>query len=467
MKRSSRILLLLGLGMLSCVWAGFSQDIDWEDLSRGILNVRAILVDPDQPEIIYAGTDNSVFKSEDNGKSWKRILSVRGENKAVNLLAFGPKTKNLLYAATGNGLFYSANEGKTWVKIFRGKNYLENQCTAVAILPYALYLGTKAGLFASRDNGRTWQRADGKLSTSNISSIAYHIDSPDYIYAGSSAGVFRTQDKGKSWERIFTASSGENDSELEEAMEDSGEEAVSQIRYITLDKNNPNYLYLGTSRGIYASRDKGETWELFPDYGLLSREIKSLFISHRSILYALTNAGIFEFKNGRWQELSLRLSAGEINFLNIDAKDNFYAACSSGLFKAKTEYSTDTKQENITAWYYRDEPKISAVQQAAIEYAEVQPQKIMSWRKQAAQKAFLPKLTAGINRDASDLWHWESGSTTKTGDDLLVRGQETVDWDVSLTWDLGEVVWNNIQNIAIQRGKDMHLFWSQNQNIRI
>ena len=102
-----------------------------------------------------------------------------------------------------------------------------------------------------------------------------------------------------------------------------------------------------------------------------------------------------------------------------------------------------------------------------MKYAEVEPEKISHWRNQAAKRAFLPKLTAGINRDASDLWHWESGSTTKTGDDALVRGRDTVDWDLSLIWDLGEIIWNNIQNIAIQRGKDMHLFWSQNQNIRI
>jgi len=97
------------------------------------------------------------------------------------------------------------------------------------------------------------------------------------------------------------------------------------------------------------------------------------------------------------------------------------------------------------------------VQKAAIKYAEVDPEKITQWRKKAAKKAILPKLGIGLERNSSDLWHWESGSTAigQSGDDLLRRGRDNLDWDVTLSWDLGELIWNADQTSIDVRSKLM------------
>jgi hypothetical protein len=141
--------------------------------------------------------------------------------------------------------------------------------------------------------------------------------------------------------------------------------------------------------------------------------------------------------------------------LGLDKQGNLYAACNKGLFKARINNSSLNTGVNTIALYYKDEPKINEVQAAAIKYAEVEPEKISRWREKAAKKAFLPKLSASVNRDTSDLWHWESGSTTKTGDDVLIRGRDTVGWDVTLTWDLGEVIWNEDQTSIDVRSRLM------------
>ena len=57
----------------------------------------------------------------------------------------------------------------------------------------------------------------------------------------------------------------------------------------------------------------------------------------------------------------------------------------------------------------------------------------------------LPQLSIGFDRNSADLWHWEGGSTTKADDDILQRGRDTIDWDISLSWDLGELIWNEDQ----------------------
>jgi hypothetical protein len=93
-----------------------------------------------------------------------------------------------------------------------------------------------------------------------------------------------------------------------------------------------------------------------------------------------------------------------------------------------------------------DIPAIEQVQQAAMRFAEVEPDKIKNWRRLAAKKAWLPQMSLGGNRNTVDLWHWESGSTTKDGDDNLRKGHDSFDWDVSLSWDLGDIVWSEAQN---------------------
>lgn len=433
----------------------FAQDIIWQDISRGNLNLRTVLVEPDNPKVIYIGSNDTVLKTEDGGETWRNILSIRGQNKVVNFLLFGLQDRNSLYAATGNGLYYSHNQGKSWKRIFRGKDYLERECTTLAVLPSAIYLGTKAGLFVSKDKGSSWQRQSSQIGRSQILAIAYSLREPDYIYVACPKGIFKTKNAGETWERIFVAISFENNNEQDQDRDQDEENMVSNIRYISIDLNNLDHLYLATSPGIYKSQDRGLSWELLSSYGLLSCAARFLLVSPKSSLYTVTKSGVFEYRNGRWQELSLRLPSQEIRFLAVDNQGNLYAASDMGLFKTNKEYFGEDSKDNPIALYYKDEPTINAVQQAAIKYAEVEPEKIMRWRRQAAKKAWLPQVSVGLDRNVTDLWHWEGGSTTRVDDDTLRRGKDTIEWDVSLRWDLGELIYNDDQTSIDVRSRLM------------
>jgi len=451
--RKTIVVLLSGvLLFFSFRTASNGEQIVWDDIGRGNLNLKTVLVNPGDNRIIYIGTNSGVLKTEDAGEGWRIILSVKGQNKGVNFLLFDAQDKNSLYAATGNGLYYSNNQGKDWKRIFQGKNYLESDCTALAILPYAIYLGTKQGLFISQDQGRSWQKETAKLGNSRVFAIACNLKEPKFVYIACVDGVFKTQDAGQSWERTFVSSPQENGKEIEEIIEDRDEEMrFSDIRYISIDPANPNYIYLATARGVYKSQDRGVSWELLSNAGLLNREVKFILISNKSNLHAVTKSGVFEYKQDKWQELSLGLAVEEVNFLSLDNQDNLYAACDKGLFKTNIEYFVNDRQNDIVSLYIKDEPEISEVQQAAIRYAEVYPEKIERWRKQAAKKAWLPQVSLGVNRNTTDLWHWEGGSTTKNDDDILRRGRDSIDWDATLSWNLGELIWNDDQtNIDVR-----------------
>jgi len=454
MKKQAVVLVAVVLFIFASMVSVFAVDLAWEDIGRGNLNLKTVLVETENPQIIYIGSGQGIFKSEDGGESWRSILSSRGTNKGVNFLLFALYDKNSLYAATGNGLYQSLNRGKSWNRLFRGKNYLENECTALAISPSAIYLGTRGGLFVSKDKGRSWCKETGKLGNSEILAIAYNPNELNYIYVVCADGVFKTSDAGKNWERIFVAHPVENGDNGDEVIEDQDEPGrFSDIKYVTIDPNNLNCLYVATSKGVYRSQDKGKSWEMLSDYGLLNKEIKFLLISLKSTIYAVTKSGIFEYTNERWHELSLGLTAEDIRFLAQDNQGNLYAATQRGLFKANLSNTQGNEGTDAISLYSQGEPDIHAVQQAAIKYAEVEPEKIKEWRKKAKMKAILPRLTVGIDKSESTNYEIYTSATTK----YVYEGpyDKSDGWDVSLSWELSDLIWSEAQTSIDVRSRLM------------
>lgn len=455
MKRNFVAMAVAGFVLCFCT-AVSAVDLTWQDIGGGNLNIESVLIEADNPAVIYIGAGSSVLGTRDGGESWSNLLFIKGEDKGVNFLLSDPQDKNSLYAATGNGLFCSADRGRSWKRIFQGKNTLEINCTSIAVLPYGIYLGTRGGLFVSRDKGRSWQKEAGVLSESAVLNISFNSKEINSLYLACAKGAYRTQDCAKSWERIFVAKVTEDENGREEVIDDQDEnQSISDIRYIICAPNDPDQVYLATARGVYGSRDKGNTWTSVSAFGLLSRDIKFLLLSDKSEIYAATGSGVFIYEKERWFELSLGLPASRINFLALDPQNNLYAACDKGLFKAKKDYPDYSRQDDTDAGYLGDEPGINEIQEVACKYAEVEPEKIKAWREKAAIKAWLPQFSVGIDRNTADLWHWEGGSSTKSDDDMLRRGRDTVDWDVTLSWNLGELIWNDDQTSIDVRSRLM------------
>jgi hypothetical protein len=452
MRKVGLILLVAVQLVLGFCGLCFGKELVWEEISKGESNLTAVLILQDNPRVIYVGSKRGVSKSEDAGMSWRNILSIRGRNSAVNLLAYGPKDQNILYAATANGLFCSSNQGRDWKRIFRGRSYLENDCTAVLVTSSAAYLGTKAGLFVSRDKGRNWDKERGALGNSCIFALTYNNREPGSIYAATAQGVFRYSVSGRPQERIFVVSPAEERDDTGEVPEENAQDIETfEIRYITFD-SKLNLLYLATARGVYKSEDNGKDWERLTDFGLLSKEVNFLMVSRQSTLYAVSKSGIFEFRGQRWQELSLGLSAERVRFFTEDSQGNLYAACERGLFRAKLE-PTESIGQDFIAPYIQDEPGIKAVQAAAIKYADVDSEKIERWKRQAAKRVFFPRLSIGMDRDqdktvANSVWG-TSGTNGSPGKYFVGPDDETRydnrNYSVSLTWELGDLIWSDDQ----------------------
>ena len=80
-----------------------------------------------------------------------------------------------------------------------------------------------------------------------------------------------------------------------------------------------------------------------------------------------------------------------------------------------------------------NEPGIREIQAAAIRYAEVNPQKIESWRKGAKFRSLLPEVSVDYDKTIN----YDSGA------DRYYTGP--YDWGITLRWDLPDLIWNPYQ----------------------
>ncbi len=431
-----------------------AQDLIWDNISRENANAQVVQIHPEDSKIIFAGIPGNIIKTTDAGRSWRNVFSIWPGRRNVNAISFNQVNMNILYAATDNGLYRSKDLGEHWERIFRGKGCLENQCTSVLETNNTLFIGTRAGLFISRNGGRFWYKENGRIGSNAIFNIDVNLKPSGTIYLAAASGIFKSLDTGNTWELIFAPDLSRIE-KPELPLDENKDEAEksSDIRYVKTGKDI-DLLYFSSSKGIYKSPDQGKAWGKLTEYGLLNRDVRMFAISKEGQVFALTNSGVFIYQDEHWIEASSGVT-GNLHYLALDQQDNIYIAGDRGIFKARLKDLSAFKRQELIYDYLKHEPKIRDVQLAAVKFAEVSPDKISQWRKQAALKAFLPQLSMGAGRNTTDLWHWEGGSTTKTDDDTLRRGRDSIDWDVALSWNLGDLIWNDDQTNIDVRSKLM------------
>jgi hypothetical protein len=382
--------------------AAFAEEI-WEQVTGlNETNLRDVAIDLLDKGAIYTAGQDKVYKSKD-GRTWKDVYSVSGENNTIN---------------------------------------------SICISEHGIFICTKDDLFISTDNGITWQKDNTQMETSDIRWIEFMGKAK---FLATEKGVYKNS--GSGWKRIFVT--GVKDKEPEPDITDIAEEAIKPVNsiYVHIDT-----LLLATDSGIFESRDNGETWERFNHEGLMSLHVRRLLFHDG--LYAATDKGIFIYSeiNKLWQPLYKGMNTKDIKGIAVDNEGNLWAATKKGLYKAKrsklslrleNDFFEDRKQDILDS--FGDEPSIGYVQKAAIEYAEVHPDKIKAWRDAARKKAMLPNVSVGLDRYVTDYWHWDSG----TNPDTLQKGKDAVSWDVTMTWDMSELIWNSNQTSIDTRSKLM------------
>jgi len=311
------------------VWKTENNGITWKPIfdDQDSFAIGVVELDPANPNVIWVGSGENnaqrsvgygdgVYKSIDGGNSWKHMgLKDSGH---ISMIRFDPRDSNIVYVAAqgplwnsggDRGLYRSDDGGGSWERILEidedtGVNEFVIDASNPDVIVASSYQrrrhvwtlingGPGSGIHKSTDGGKSWRKLKGGLPDGDLGRIglAAAPSDPHMIYAIIEAnkkgkGVYRSTDFGESWDKRsdHMTSSPQYYNELyvdpknpqllysidtfTQFSEDGGKnwEKISfKHRHVDdhalwIDPDNTSHLYIGGDGGVYESWDRGQLW---------------------------------------------------------------------------------------------------------------------------------------------------------------------------------------------------------------
>ena len=251
-----------GAGALDRATAeGAAYSTSWRITGPTGGDVRALVVDPSDPDRFYFGTlDGQLYTSTDAAHNWRLLANFNRPQLFVDHIIVDPRNSKVLYVAThrhkdAGGFFKSTDGGLTWREAPELRNEALHSLAQSESNPNVLLTGTINGIYRSTDSGETWSplqtsalaaaaaqlRGDKEI---DVESLAIDPRNPNVIYAGTWYLPYKSNDGGQTWRSIKKGIIDDSD-----------------IFAVNIDRFNADHVIASACSGIYETRDAGENWK--------------------------------------------------------------------------------------------------------------------------------------------------------------------------------------------------------------
>jgi photosystem II stability/assembly factor-like uncharacterized protein len=249
----------------SGAWTSPDGGESWQRVRSGLWGesrVYGLAVHPREPRTLFAGADDGLYKSADGGRSFERLDSPMNKMD-VWKIAFDPSDPDTMFAGTRPAaLFRSTDGGRHWDKlrvdmVEECPNVGVPRVTALTVDPadrQIIWAGVEVdGVRRSLDGGETWTRIAGGLHDPDIHDVAVRASgNAKTVLTSTPREIFASTDKGESWQGLGVGK----------------QFGLPYCRSLALKTDDPNTVFVATGDGaagstgaIQRSKDGGQSWQ--------------------------------------------------------------------------------------------------------------------------------------------------------------------------------------------------------------
>jgi photosystem II stability/assembly factor-like uncharacterized protein len=352
------------------VYKSTDGGVTWRKTGALAAQVQALVIDPSDPQTVYAGTyGEGVWRSKNGGVTWSQTGHM--SSRYVWAIAIDPLETQTVYTANDAYVYKSTNGGRTWIKASSGVPLDKMQALALDPAdPETIYVGTNNtqsdghGVYKTTDGGATWLPANGgEMGSLRVLALAIDPLDPETLYAGTyerlegQGGVLKTTDGGTTWTRlsswgtvntlaidparpatVYAGPAGlgifktGNGGDIWQQVNDGL--TVPWVNAIAIDPSRTTKLFAGTSNAVFMSARGGVTWQLSTALALFGSAAIAADPTAPGTIYASAFGVLKSTDGGRtWTDASVGLSTlGSVTALTLDPSDplTLYAGTSLG-----------------------------------------------------------------------------------------------------------------------------------------
>lgn len=301
---------LIYAGTWHLAWKTSNRGATWHHINKGMVDdsdVFSIIVDSENPQVVFASACSGIYKSEDRGEVFRKVQGIPFAARRTRVLKQDPRSPNTVYAGTTEGLWKTSDSGKIW-KQLTGPEIVINDVFVDPLNSSHILLATdRAGVLASDNGGLSFSPSNQGYTHRHVTAIVPDQEDSHSIHVGVAGdrewgGVFCLNEEQQSWRQNSAGLAGRD--------------------VLTLQQANNGALVAGTTRGLFI-RDRGsDIW----------RPINK--VSDPNPVLSHVKADQHFVRNT--QNLPFSLAEVQVNYLEL-TPELWLAATSEGLFSSKNE----------------------------------------------------------------------------------------------------------------------------------